>query len=163
MLADDNNQEKDNLEKCFFYFPQFQNDYYFLLMKNVITPTSEGLHWNADKTSLGQYFKNLKKPCNPVKGGFWNPIETTFNIGRGTLRPLVSKNGRGYVKDSEDYEKIKKMLSKCWKNKIGKRGEKKNNEIFSNIKEIIEKTDNENCYEVIQTLETIKNILFTKK
>ena len=117
--------------------------------------------WKKDKTSLGEYFINLKKTCKrPIKGGFWNPIEMVFNIERCSLRHVVSVNGRGItIKESNDYEKIKELLINRWKNKIGKCGEKKHLTILSDIKKIIEETDNKNCYNVIQSLNRIKSLL----
>jgi len=63
--------------------------------------------WNCDKTSIAQYFVNIKEktihPCN----GFWADIEDAFDYKKDSLRHLATKNGRGaYFKPSDDYIKI---------------------------------------------------------
>ena len=143
-------------EDLFHYFPEFKHDFHALFTNRIIILNSNGLLWNASKTSLGQYFHNFKKIHNrKIKGGFWRPIEEAFNIKRGTLKSLVSRNGRDIVivKDSKDYEDIKFILEKHRKNT----GEQKRNLIkFTVIKKIIENTDINNYYEVLFSLEKIK-------
>jgi len=96
---------------CCLFFPQFLEDRLCLIENGIITVMDPGRYkWNFSLVSLGEYFKDLE--ClGQVPGGFWNPIENLFAIKRGTLRHLVSKNGRAFVREvSKDYEKILTIL-----------------------------------------------------
>jgi hypothetical protein len=152
------------LEDCFNFFPQFKDDFTYLVNKDngFIKKTETGLLWTDDHTSLSQYFYDFKdkgaglqvKPFKgPVKGGFWNPIETVFNIEKRKLHALVNNNGQG--KKSKGYERIMKGL-KPYREKF------RDIENFLLIKEIIGKTKDNNRESILQSMDKIKNILFTK-
>ena len=147
----------EHFKDCFYHFPQFFRDFQTLEDNGFIKKTDSGYAWTTSETSLGQYFFDFKKTCKkPVKGGFWKPIETAFNIKRKSLRHLVSKNGRDIAKPSKDYEKIMAVL-------LPRREEIQNMHKFFRIKDIIDKTNPEYYKKLVQSLKKIENILFTKK
>ena len=87
----------------------------------IIRHKDESLEWTLkNRDSLAQLFKDwpmdmdydpdMPESLKHIPGGFWGPIETAFNIKRGSLRYLVSTNGRYYDKPNPEYEKIKKIL-----------------------------------------------------
>jgi hypothetical protein len=138
---------------CRLFYPQFDEDHLYLIEKEIITVESGRYKWNRSLTSLGEYFKSLK--ClKPVKGGIWRPIENTFGIKRGTLRHLLSKNGRGIPKGklSADFEEILEILQP-FRERI--EAVKK----FEQVALIIEGTDRDNPEEIIESLEEIESLL----
>ena len=140
-------------EKCFVFYPQFKDDFDFLVKHKIINEAGNNFTWNKSETSLGQYFHDFMPGKIPVEGGRWAPIENLFNIERGALRHLVSPNGRGVSgnKKSRDYELIIKLLEPY---RIEIQARKK----FLRIQEIIKNTTDKN---LLQSLEEIKNVLIT--
>jgi hypothetical protein len=63
------------------------------------------------KTSLAEYFKWIGVFVGVVKGGFWFPIETAFDIKRGTLRKLAGGNANPLKPEkSNDFETIQEWI-----------------------------------------------------
>jgi hypothetical protein len=140
------------VEECFHYFPQFRMDFRFLVEKEFVIEAEHGLIWPGDETSLGLYFHNFKKSCKKVKGGFWRPIETAFNKTRGSLRHLVSSNGRGPVKPSIYYDDLME--------KLGQHRKKLNDiVVFLNIQKIIQDADDKNYNSMKQSLDKIMSLI----
>jgi hypothetical protein len=141
------------VEECFYFFPQFKKDFNFLIKnKKIVIKTENRLLWDASDVSLGQYFYDFKNICKrPVAGGFWRPIETAFNIPRGTLRHLVSSNGRGPAKTSIAYKNLMKEL-------VPYREKYKIIETFLEIKNIIRDADRGNYSSMEQSLDKIKKL-----
>jgi len=145
------------INNCYNYYPQFKKDFKLLVKNDYIIKKDTCLKWTANRTSLAQYFYDFKYTCKePVRGGFWAPIESLFNIKRGSLRSLVSTNGRGVtaLKPSPDYIKIIELLSPR---------PESNKQKFLKIKEIINETDIKDSVKLRKSLEKIKKILFTKR
>ena len=141
------------IQRCFLFFPQFHEDFEILIKNKIIIKTGNIFTWNKKKTSLAEYFHDFKGKSIPVEGGFWCPIETAFNIKRGSLRNLASPNGRGsygVIKKSRDYEIIINIL-KPYREKI--QAEKQ----FLEIKKIIDNTQGN----YIQSMLKIKNIVYS--
>jgi hypothetical protein len=96
------------LQTCFECFPLFSEDFTVLEKKGIIernTPCRCELKWTKSKTSLAKYFNWIGDNTAGVPGGFWSPIENTFNIERNTLRKLV-----GRTEKSGDFEEIEKLV-----------------------------------------------------
>jgi hypothetical protein len=70
----------------------------------------ESLEWILNRDSLAQLFKKWPYAGSGIPGGFWGPIETAFKLKRGSLRYLVSTNGRYYDRVNPDYEIVKKII-----------------------------------------------------
>jgi hypothetical protein len=79
----------------------------------------ESLTWTLKNLdSLAQLFHDWPLNDDPdmpekykhIPGGFWAPIETAFNIKRGSLRFLVSTSGRYYDRVNPEYEKVIEAL-----------------------------------------------------
>jgi hypothetical protein len=95
-------------------YPQIKEDLPVLIKNGVIKKDESGYCWNYSYTSLAQYFKyrifNKKPLCGMCKTSMpWAVVEDGFNIKRGTLKHLVSTNGRPpeTIRPlSKDYEKI---------------------------------------------------------
>jgi hypothetical protein len=148
---------QSGLEDVMRYFPQLQEDFDMLIGQKVITrEIGGGYKWHYSLTSLGEYFKSIEADYS-IPGGFWNPIETAFGIKRGTLRHLVSNNGREFKRErSRDFEKIIAMLNPHRK-RIAT--ERKTLFMFDKIKELIEGATPQTHEERKKIIEQIKNIL----
>jgi hypothetical protein len=81
----------------------------------------ESLTWTLKNLdSLAQLFHDWPLSYDPdmpekykhIRGGFWAPIETAFNIKRGSLRSKVSSGGRYYDRENPEYKKIIEALEK---------------------------------------------------
>ena len=147
------------VEECFYYFPQFKKDFTFLTKNKIVIEIEPEyrLSWNESDKSLGEYFYDFKKSCSykrPVKGGFWRPIEETFNISRSALKHLVSSNGRERetVKMSKAYEKLMEIL-------VPYREKIKTVENFIKIKNIIQDADQKDYDSMKRSLDKIKSLL----
>jgi hypothetical protein len=79
----------------------------------------ESLEWTLKNLdSLAQLFHDWPIYDDPdmperfkhIRGGFWAPVETAFNIKRGSLRYLVSTNGRYYDRVNPEYKKVIEAL-----------------------------------------------------
>jgi hypothetical protein len=79
----------------------------------------ESLEWTLKNLdSLAQLFHDWPIDNDPdmpekykhIRGGFWAPVETAFNIKRGSLRYLVSTSGRYYDRVNPEYIKVIEAL-----------------------------------------------------
>jgi hypothetical protein len=148
-----------NENYLFFYYPQFPEDIGALIERKIMTRISKNNYmWNYSLTSLGEYFKSIKTDhCKNVQGGFWHPIESMFRIKRGTLRHLVSNNGRISKREkSKDFEKIIGILNPYREQMAA---EKKTLYVYDEIKNLMEETDPQTHEEREIILEKIKEIL----
>ena len=145
---------------CFYYFPLFEIEYKLLREMEIIYCNGGNCSWNKSLTSLGEYFsefKSIGECIKPVTGGFWNPVETAFNVKRGSLRHLASGNGRCFVREkSVDYENIMKTLGPRRELILQQKQAVKN---YRRIKAIMNAPEPEKPEDVEKTLEIIKNVL----
>jgi hypothetical protein len=79
----------------------------------------ESLEWTLkNRDSLAQLFHDWPLYDDPdmpeqfrhIPGGFWGPVETAFNIKRGSLHFLVSTSGRYYDRVNPEYKKVIEAL-----------------------------------------------------
>jgi len=109
-----NDKHAESLIRVMDKFPKFVEQLPTLVYKKIIVfdEVNFKFKWDRDKTSISQYFINMKKNSHCLCGDFWADIEEAFNYEKGSLRHLSSKNGRGAGKNkpSKHYEEIIKLF-----------------------------------------------------
>ena len=95
-------------------FPVFHVDHYYFLESGIIKKiTPDQYEWTKSKSSLALYFrKNVRADDSIIQGGFWQGIEKTFNLKRGTLARLYNLYNHPYSprKYPRDYVDIINQL-----------------------------------------------------
>jgi hypothetical protein len=168
------------IENCFLYFPQFQDDYAVLENTGIIKRYGHNgcYEWTKNKTSLAQYFHWIAKDDRRrTQGGFWKPIETMFliegkPIKRGALSHNASRNGNEAKKEySKDFAEIKNIVE-TYREEVKREEavEKAVKECYQKIKDIVESSGNDSFQEsdralkkIVKTIEGYKGFVSKNK
>ncbi|WP_148257779.1 hypothetical protein [Leadbettera azotonutricia] len=148
----------EDITRCFISFPQFRADIGILIEEGVVKHDAfDQYEWVKSKTSLAEYFKWIGSNVEYVPGGFWEPIETTFRIKRGTLRKLADNNANPLKPpESKDFMKIKAAVQQQ-RARIDQ--EKKERSAFNTIKKLIGEVEGGEPEKIREILHKIKEIL----
>jgi hypothetical protein len=155
----DEEKEMEDITRCFISFPQFRADIGILLEEGVVKhDTFDQYEWVKSKTSLAEYFKWVGSNVEYVPGGFWEPIETTFRIKRGTLRKLAGHNANPLKPaQSKDFIEIQTAVQQ---HRAGVRQQQKERATFNSIKKLVSEVESEDPEKIREILQRIKKILF---
>jgi len=150
--------ETELIFKC---FPQFREDYDGLESAGVFHRIGLDCYdWQKSKTSLAEYFYSIGSNTRNTKGGFWEPVRTSFTvktkkIGKNDLTKARSKQGATGI-DSKDFKEIKEIIDNYQKRYNDEFLETK--KTLGHIKSIITKSEKDPPELVMETYEQIKHI-----